>query len=354
MKTKILISIVVLMVIIGGSIIVNLNDSEEEINFLLENDSLYNPEIDPEDFTVKIDNPYFTLIPGTKLVYEAQTEDGTERIEFYITDETRNVAGVETRVVWDRVWLDGDLIEDTKDWFAQHENGDVWYFGEESYELIEGKVISSHGSWETGVDDAKPGIIMKADPLVGDIYREEYYAGEAEDMADILSTDAAVEVSYGNFSNCLQTKNYTPLEPGVVENKFYCKEVGQAVLEIDLDGGERVELISVEYNTTPSPNDLDQDNTSESDSLNRTQIEDEPALGSGTQPEEEREELKTNISKAEAKAIALKAVPGVVTDIEIEKKLGRITFVVEIDAYDGEETDVVIDIDTGEILAIED
>jgi len=106
----------------------------------------YNPQINPADFTTNVDNKYFTLTPGRILVYEGETEDSTEHIEVYTTYETKIVLGVETVVVWDRVWLEGDLIEDTKDWYAQDREGNVWYFGEDSKELVDGKVVSHAGS----------------------------------------------------------------------------------------------------------------------------------------------------------------------------------------------------------------
>ncbi len=115
--------------------------------------------------------------------------------------------GVNTIVVWDRVWLNDELIEDTKDWYAQDKYGNVWYFGEDSKEYEDGKVVSTEGSWEAGVDNAKPGIIMKANPVIGESYRQEYYKGEAEDMADVVALGVKVKVKYGSFSDCLQTRD---------------------------------------------------------------------------------------------------------------------------------------------------
>jgi uncharacterized membrane protein YkoI len=287
----------------------------------------YNPQINPADFTTKVDNKYFTLTPGRILVYEGETEEGTERTEVYTIHETRIVLGVETVVVWDRVWLEGDLIEDTKDWYAQDKEGNVWYFGEDSKELIDGKVVSRAGSWESGVDGAKPGIIMKANPQVGDTYRQEYCKGEAEDQADVLAFGESIQVPYGSFTDCLKTRDWTPLEPDADEYKYYSLAVGDVVLEAGVQSGERVELIEIKSDTED---------------------------GQETQPPaEEPEELQTQITEEEAKAIALAKVPGRVTDIDLEKKFGKITYVVEIDADDGPETDVIIDAYTGEILGVE-
>jgi hypothetical protein len=212
----------------------------------------YDPEIDPDDF-VDIDdiianpNPYYPLTPGTCRVYEAETEEGTEVIEVCVTDDVREILGVNCVVVRDTVTLDGELIEDTFDWFAQDTEGNVWYFGELSMEFEDGELVSLEGSWEAGEDGAKPGIIMWANPQVGDVFRQEFFLGEAEDMGEILALDQAVTVPYGSFQNCVMTKDYTPIEPDVEENKYYAQGVG-VVLEVDVESGERVELIDVVTN----------------------------------------------------------------------------------------------------------
>lgn len=281
----------------------------------LENNTEYDPIINPLNFSSEVNNKYFVLIPGKKMVYEGKTKDGLEKVEVYVMDEKRVVMGVETIVVWDRVWLDGELIEDTKDWYAQDNEGNVWYFGEESYEMLDGKIVSIAGSWEAGIDGAKPGIIMKASPKVGDSYKQEYYKGKAEDMAEILSLNETVSVKYDNFKNCLKTLDYTPLAEDVKEHKYYCPTTGGIVLEIDLDSEERAELVSLEYNTQPSPSIIER------------------------------------ITEEEAKEIALKKVSGIVTDVSIEKKFGKVAYVVEIN--NGDETDVIIDINTGKVLGVE-
>lgn len=231
--------------------------------------------------------------------------------------------GVNTVVVLDREYLNGELIEDTKDWFAQDKYGNVWYFGEDSKELVNGKVVSTEGSWEAGVDGAKPGIIMKGNPKVGDTYRQEYYKGEAEDMGEVVAFGVKVKVKYGSFSNCLQTKDRNPLEPGDDEYKYYCPEVGGVVYEVGIESGEGVQLIDMQKDSKP------------------TEMIEEPM-----------EELKKEITEEEAIAIAQEAVKGEVTDVDIEKKRGKVAYVVEIDA-DGTETDVIIDIETGKVLGIE-
>ena len=134
-----------------------------------------------------------------------------------VTSDTKKVMGVECVVVEDKEWEDGNLIERTYDWFAQDNKGTVWYFGENTKEYENGKVVSTKGSWEAGVDGAKPGIIMQADPKVEKSYRQEYYPGEAMDMARVLSLNASVTVPYGSFDHVLETKEWTPLQPGFSE-----------------------------------------------------------------------------------------------------------------------------------------
>jgi hypothetical protein len=205
----------------------------------------YAPNIDPADFVDKVDNKYFPLEPGTTFVYEGKTEEGTERIEVIVTNDTKQVMGVECVVLRDRVWVDGELVEDTFDWHAQDKDGNVWYFGENTKEYENGKVVSTKGSWAAGVDGAKPGIIMKADPNVGETYRQEYYEGEAEDMAKVLSLSESAVVPYGSYDDLLMTKEWNPLEPGVVEQKYYAPGIGN-VLEVGVRGNsDRIELIDV-------------------------------------------------------------------------------------------------------------
>ena len=291
------------------------------IQFGTQAEVVYDPQINPAEFSIEIDNPYFTLTPGATFVYESQTAEDTERIVVIVTNETKTVAlGVTARVVWDRVYLNGELIEDTKDWYAQHNDGTVWYFGEDTAELSGGQITSHHGAWEAGVDGAKPGIIMKANPQIGDTYRQEFFKDVAEDKADVLALNEAVTVPYGSYMGCLKTRDYTPLEPGVEAEKFYCTEVGFTTLE--LEGGERVELVNV---------------TTTQDIVIETPTE----------------ELQADVTEEEAIAIALERVPGTVTNVAIEQKFGKTAYVVEIRTASGTETDVIIDIDTGEVLAVE-
>jgi hypothetical protein len=215
-----------------------------------ENAANYAPQIDRSNFVEKIDNRYLMFTPGTTFFYEGKTADGPERVETYVSHKTREVLGVKCTVVRDKAFLNGKLSEDTFDWYAQDGEGNVWYFGEDTKEYENGKVISTKGSWEAGVDGAKPGIVMEANPRVGDSYRQEYYKGEAEDMAEVLSLDAsgldnAVSVPYGSFGDVLMTKEWNPLEPAVLEYKYYAPGTGLIGEEQILGGTDASELVDV-------------------------------------------------------------------------------------------------------------
>ncbi len=203
-------------------------------------DETYNPEINPANFVAAVDNPLYPLVPGTKLVYR----EGSETIEVSVTRDTKQILGVTCVVVRDTVSVDGEVSEDTFDWFAQDKDGNVWYFGEDTKEYEDGKVVSTEGSWEAGVGGAKPGYVMLAAPKVGDTYRQEYFPCHAEDMAEVLSLDESVSVPYGNLENCLKTRDYSPLEPAANENKYYCPGLGVA-LEVNVNTGGRGELVEV-------------------------------------------------------------------------------------------------------------
>ena len=206
----------------------------------------YAPEIDPANFTTLVDNPYFPLTPGTTYIYEGETAEGTERVEVVVTHDTQVVMGVTCIEVRDTVYLNGEVIEDTFDWYAQDNQGNVWYFGEDTKEYENGQVVSTAGTWKGGVDGAQPGIIMLAQPEVGHLYRQEYYAGEAEDMAEVISISESATVAYGSYDNLVMTREWTPLTLGLAENKYYAQGIG-LVLEVMVEGGsERIELIDIQ------------------------------------------------------------------------------------------------------------
>ena len=205
----------------------------------------YNPDI-PASWAASVTNSYYPLIPGTKLDYRAQTPDGIETSRFEVLSDTRTIQGVQATIVHDQVFLDGDLIEDTFDWFAQDGAGNVWYLGEDSKEIENGQVVSTEGSWEWGVNGALPGVVMWADPsaYTGSEYRQEYSKGIAEDLAQVVGLNESVQVPAGTYTGCLKTRDRNGLVAGAVEFKYYCKDVG-TVLVTDQSGDQRDELIQV-------------------------------------------------------------------------------------------------------------
>jgi hypothetical protein len=204
-------------------------------------------DLDPADFTTDIDNPYWPMAPGTRWTYAETDEDG-EQVDVVVTvsSETKEIAnGVTARVVRDTVSLDGELIEDTFDWYAQDADGNIWYLGEDTAEFEDGAVATTAGSFEAGRDGALPGIIMPAEPTDGMRYRQEYYQGEAEDNGEILSIDEQAEVPYGHFDDVVLTKDSITIEPDVLEYKLYARDVGPVLVFGVSGGGGREELLDL-------------------------------------------------------------------------------------------------------------
>jgi len=195
----------------------------------------------PEHFLGTIDHPYLPLHPGARWEYRAKTSDGVERTVVVVLRDKRLVDGVEATVVHDRAYLDGTLSEDTYDWFAQDDQGNVWYLGEDTTAYEAGKAPSKEGSWEAGKAGAKAGLAMPGTPVVGDRYQQEFQNGTAEDRGEIVALDAHGSVPWGAFTDAVRTRDTTPLEPDVVEHKYYVRDVGTVLEEED---GDRVELIS--------------------------------------------------------------------------------------------------------------
>ena len=209
----------------------------------------YRPAVDAADFVDGIDNPYLPFLPGSRWVYEGTGEDATERIEVEVLDERREVFGVSAVVVSDRVFDDGELIEDTEDWYAQDRDGNVWYLGERTAEYENGEVSTTAGSWEAGVDGALPGIVMPATPEPGTAYRQEFYAGEAEDLAEVLRTGESASVPAGSFADLVTIREWNPLEPEVVEEKSFAPGVGLVLETVTAGGTGGMELVEF----TPGP-----------------------------------------------------------------------------------------------------
>ena len=209
----------------------------------------YHPTIDPADFVTGVDNPYLPFPSGARWVYDGTDDGDDEHIEVTVTDERKEVLGVPVVVVRDTVMSGGEVAEDTRDWYAQDREGNVWYMGEDTAEYENGEVTSREGSWEAGVDGALPGIVMPADPASGQAYRQEFYEGHAEDLAETLAVDGTASVQAGDYERLVVVREWNPLEPDVVEEKSYAEGIG-VVLEEKVEGGDgRIELIEFDPGT---------------------------------------------------------------------------------------------------------
>jgi hypothetical protein len=201
---------------------------------------------DPSTFVKRIDNPWFPMTPGTTLRYRGEKEGQRQTNVVSVTHKTKKILGITATVVHDRVFFaGGGVAEDTLDWFAQDQRGNVWYLGEATKELDRhGHVKSREGSWQAGVHGARAGIVMPGHPKVGETHRMEFEAGHAEDFFRVKSLDASVSVPGASSKHALLTHEWTPLEPGVLDAKYYVRGIG-SVLELTLKGGnERFELVS--------------------------------------------------------------------------------------------------------------
>jgi hypothetical protein len=205
----------------------------------------YAATIDPARFTDMITNRYLPLTPGTTYIYMGTKDGKSQRNEVTVTRETKTILGVRCVVVHDIVLEEGQLAEETFDWYAQDDDGNVWYFGEDSKEYEGGKVASTNGSWQAGVKGAQPGIVMNALPKVGDSYRQEYYRGEAEDMAKVLRVNDTKTVAAGSYREVVVTEDTTPLEPDVVEQKYFAPDVGFIAGIMVKGGSEQLELVEI-------------------------------------------------------------------------------------------------------------
>ena len=199
----------------------------------------------PAEFAPHVTNPWFPLPPGHYLVYRGTKDGQPSRERFKVTRETKTILGVDCTVVSDKLYLRGQLEERTEDWYAQDMAGNVWYLGEATAELYpNGSVKTREGSWQAGVDGARAGIFMPAHPHRGQSGIQELLKGEAEDHFRVLSFGAAVSTPAVSSEQTLVTREWTPLEPGVVDHKLYVKGIG-TVLEETVKGGDELnELVA--------------------------------------------------------------------------------------------------------------
>ena len=218
------------------------DDENDEMLLSFITDDPYPLELDPADFVEGINHSFFPMAVGSAWVFEAETEDGLERIEVEVLNDTRTVLGIECTIVRDTVYMDGDMIEDTWDWYAQDIYGNVWYMGEDTAEYENGVLLNHNGAWDPDKDGSLPGIYMWGNPIVGTTYRQEYLKGEAEDWGTVMSLGNTVTIGYGTYNDVLITKDFIPGEPDGSALKYYAPGIG-VILEEEED--ERVELIEM-------------------------------------------------------------------------------------------------------------
>ncbi len=200
---------------------------------------------DPGDFVGSVTNAWFPLRVGATFVYTGVKDGKPSRDVVHVTSAKKVIQGVRCTAVSDRLYLAGKLEERTTDWYAQDKSGTVWYFGENTAELdAKGRVTSTEGTWRAGTDGASAGVFMPALPRVGQQFRQEYLKGQAEDHFQVLSLTATVKTPAVSSRKALLTKEWTPLEPGVIDHKLYVKGFG-VVDERTIKGGdERNTLVS--------------------------------------------------------------------------------------------------------------
>ncbi len=200
----------------------------------------------PSGFVSRIDNPWLPLTPGTVFRYKG-VKDGKPAVDVLtVTHLTALIQGINTTVVYDKLYLSGRLEERTTDWYAQDRSGNVWYLGEKTATLdARGRTTSTQGTWKTGVGGARAGIFVPGHPFVGQQARQEYYKGHAEDQFKVLKLSTGITTPGASSKHALLTQETTRIEPGVVDHKYYVKGVG-TVLELSVRGGtERLTLVSV-------------------------------------------------------------------------------------------------------------
>jgi hypothetical protein len=207
----------------------------------------YAPAIDPANFVSTVDNPLWPLRPGTGFHFRGTRGTTPQTDDEVVTHRTKQILGVVCTVVRDTVSEHGRPVEHTLDYYAQDEEGNVWYMGEDSFELEDGRFVRASDSWLSGVDGAQPGIIMPAHPQAGDRYRQEYYPpGEALDEAHVLGYREPVTVPYGTFKQALVTSEFSPLEPQT-EEKTYVAGVGEVEERVVKGHHEAFQLVRITH-----------------------------------------------------------------------------------------------------------
>jgi hypothetical protein len=206
----------------------------------------YSPSIDPASFGGPIDNPYLPLRPGTVFRYRGVGDDGKTRElnTVAVTHKTKRIMGIDAVVVLDQVFAGGKPEERTFDWYGQDDDGNVWYFGEDSRNYEHGRWVRDDGSWTAGVGNGKPGIIMLAHPRRGDAYRQEYSPGHAVDQAKVLGKGGPVDTPFRSLRQTLLTREYSTIDKQY-EKKWYARGVGVVQEDALTESKEHSELVAV-------------------------------------------------------------------------------------------------------------
>ena len=209
----------------------------------------YDPGVTGADFVEGIDNPWLPFVQGAWWIYEADTDEGTERVEVRVLPDEKIIMGVHATVVRDTVTLDGDLVEDTWDWFGQDKDGNVWYLGEDTCEYEGNECVDTHGAWEWGKNGALPGVVMWADPMAheGETYYQEFLWREAIDQAKVIDADRTITVPAGTFTDTVTSLEWNPVEgrSDSEEMVHYARNVG-VLQKAGTDGPEEGEVL-LEY-----------------------------------------------------------------------------------------------------------
>ncbi len=236
------------LILIASSLCLSCDDDDDDSDTpIVPPESLVLPDVSEASFTnpTTITNMYYGPGPGEVYVYEGGEvgEEPEEEIRIEIRTTTKVVMGVTCAIQNDRVFEDGILIEDTDDWLAQDDDGNLWYFGELAENYENGVLVDTEGSWESGVDGALPGYWIPANPVVGDAYYQEFWEGEAEDWGEVVEVGATVTIGLGTYENCLVTKDVNPLE-NEIEFKYYAPGIG-LIKEEGFEDGELEEVVEL-------------------------------------------------------------------------------------------------------------
>jgi hypothetical protein len=205
----------------------------------------YEPVLNPKDFVRVINNPYYPLPVGRTLIYRGIKDGKTQIDRVHVTRRTKMLEGIRATTVTDVSTHSGKLLEKTTDWYAQDKHGNVWYLGENTAAYLPNGKVDRSGSWQAGVKDAEPGIIMLANPQIPDAYRQEYQKGNAEDTAWITRRGGSVKTALGTLHRTLTSLEFTVLEPGIIDQKIYARGIGIVVEQAVRGPVEFAKLVSV-------------------------------------------------------------------------------------------------------------